>query len=176
MQFLPNSVILEGVSIVAAQQLGMNFQRGEHCLPGTRFGPGRLLYDSVRDGASPTAFHAACDGYARTLVLISDTQGRVFGFYTPHAWCGPQQTLGYSFRTDLSFSFSLGTESMNVEGLYKSTVMRASIGPCYGLFTVDLEDEFISAHIAVLGEGFESCYFEDAPFSLQRLEMWYMGV
>ena len=98
------------------------------------------------------------------------------GFYTPHAWCSPQRTMGYSYCSDHSFSFSLGIESMVVEGLYNSTVMRASIGPCYRLFTVNLQDQLLSAHIAVCGEGFESCYFEDAPFSLQHLEVWYMGV
>jgi hypothetical protein len=45
-----------------------------------------LLWRGTRDGFSPAAFHARCDGHANTLTIIEDTQGNIMGGFTPLTW------------------------------------------------------------------------------------------
>jgi hypothetical protein len=45
-----------------------------------------LLWRSSRDGCTAQAFHARCDGRARTLTLVRDADRFIFGGYTPVPW------------------------------------------------------------------------------------------
>jgi hypothetical protein len=45
-----------------------------------------LLYRGSRDGFSSEDFHKRCDGHRNTLTVILDTNGSVFGGFTPLAW------------------------------------------------------------------------------------------
>jgi hypothetical protein len=45
-----------------------------------------LLWRGSRDGFGARDFHQRCDGHANTLTLILDTDGNVFGGFTPLAW------------------------------------------------------------------------------------------
>jgi hypothetical protein len=45
-----------------------------------------LLYRGSRDGFNAADFHRQCDGHERTVVLIQDLNGYMFGGYTPVAW------------------------------------------------------------------------------------------
>jgi hypothetical protein len=45
-----------------------------------------LLWRGSRDGFSASAFHSRCDGHANTLTLILDTEGNIFGGFTPIKW------------------------------------------------------------------------------------------
>jgi hypothetical protein len=45
-----------------------------------------LLWRGNRDGFTAEEFHRRCDGQANTLTLILDTDGNVFGGFTPVAW------------------------------------------------------------------------------------------
>jgi hypothetical protein len=45
-----------------------------------------LLWRGSRDGFTARKFHRRCDGRANTLTLISDTDGNVFGGFTPVKW------------------------------------------------------------------------------------------
>jgi hypothetical protein len=45
-----------------------------------------LLWRGSRDGFSASNFHGHCDGHANTLTLILDTNGNIFGGFTPAAW------------------------------------------------------------------------------------------
>jgi hypothetical protein len=49
------------------------------------FGGNRLtlLWRGSRDGFRARAFHRRCDGHAPTLTLIQDTEGNIFGGFTP---------------------------------------------------------------------------------------------
>jgi hypothetical protein len=42
-----------------------------------------LLWRGSRDAFTGQEFHLRCDGRANTLVLISNTDGNVFGGFTP---------------------------------------------------------------------------------------------
>jgi hypothetical protein len=45
-----------------------------------------LLWRGSRDGFTAEEFHRRCDGRANTLTLIEDTDGNVFGGFTPVKW------------------------------------------------------------------------------------------
>jgi hypothetical protein len=45
-----------------------------------------LLWRGSRDGFSATEFHRRCDSRANILTLILDTDGNVFGGFTPVKW------------------------------------------------------------------------------------------
>jgi ribosomal protein L31 len=45
-----------------------------------------LLWRGSRDGFGSSVFHEKCDGHANTLTLILDTNGSIFGGFTPIAW------------------------------------------------------------------------------------------
>jgi hypothetical protein len=50
---------------------------------GKRF---KLLWRGSRDGFSASQFHGRCDGHANTLTVILDTEGNIFGGFTPVEW------------------------------------------------------------------------------------------
>jgi hypothetical protein len=45
-----------------------------------------LLWRGSRDGFTAQEFHLRCDGRGNTLTLIADTDGNVFGGFTPVKW------------------------------------------------------------------------------------------
>jgi hypothetical protein len=45
-----------------------------------------LLWRGTRDDFSACAFHRRCDGHPNTLTLILDTDGNIFGGFTPVEW------------------------------------------------------------------------------------------
>jgi hypothetical protein len=45
-----------------------------------------LLWRGSRDGFTAEEFHRRCDGRANTLTVILDTDGNVFGGFTPVEW------------------------------------------------------------------------------------------
>jgi hypothetical protein len=64
-----------------------------------------LLWRGSRDGFSAAAFHARCDGHGNTLTVIQDTNGNIFGAFSPLPWeseCKTKQD-----RTLSSFLFTV---------------------------------------------------------------------
>jgi hypothetical protein len=45
-----------------------------------------ILWRGSRDGFGASDFHGRCDGHANTLTVILDTDGNIFGGFTPVAW------------------------------------------------------------------------------------------
>jgi hypothetical protein len=45
-----------------------------------------LLWRGSRDGFRARDFHRCCDSYANTLTVILDTNGNIFGGFTPACW------------------------------------------------------------------------------------------
>jgi uncharacterized coiled-coil protein SlyX len=65
----------------------------------------KLLWRGSRDGFTAGEFHRRCDGRANTLTLIADTDGNVFGDFTPVEW---QNSSSYKGDGSLrSFLFTL---------------------------------------------------------------------
>jgi uncharacterized coiled-coil protein SlyX len=46
----------------------------------------KLLWRGSRDGFGALDFHGRCDGHKNTLTLIQDTEGNIFGGFTPVKW------------------------------------------------------------------------------------------
>jgi hypothetical protein len=53
-----------------------------------------LLWRGSRDGFRAKEFHLRCDGRANTLTLIADTDGNVFGGFTPEKWVSGWKSKG----------------------------------------------------------------------------------
>jgi hypothetical protein len=45
-----------------------------------------LLWRGSRDGFGVGDSHGRCDGHTNTLTLIEDTEGNIFGGFTPVEW------------------------------------------------------------------------------------------
>jgi hypothetical protein len=58
----------------------------------------RLLWRGTRDGFGGRDFHSRCDGHGNTLTVIEDTNGNIFGGYTPLAWESRERTGNGSNR------------------------------------------------------------------------------
>jgi hypothetical protein len=68
----------EGVSVIAP-----DFGKAFSEFRGKRF---KFLWRGSRDGFGSNDFHRLCDGHAPTVILVSDTNGNIFGGFTPVAW------------------------------------------------------------------------------------------
>jgi hypothetical protein len=66
-----DSVIISDFPEILAEFHGMQFS---------------LLWRGGRDGFGAPDFHSRCDGHANTLTVILDTDGNIFGGFTPVAW------------------------------------------------------------------------------------------
>jgi hypothetical protein len=51
-----------------------------------------LLWRGSRDGFQKEEFHRRCDGHANTLTVILDTNGNIFGGFTPVKWASPKKS------------------------------------------------------------------------------------
>jgi archaellum component FlaC len=49
----------------------------------------KILWRGSRDGFTAREFHGRCDGHANTLTVILDTNGNIFGGFTPLKWESP---------------------------------------------------------------------------------------
>jgi hypothetical protein len=74
-----------------------------------------LLWRGGRDGFRTRDFHRRCDGHANTLTVILDTNGNIFGGFTPvkwelREWNGANGSEDNRFKADpssMSFLFTL---------------------------------------------------------------------
>jgi hypothetical protein len=74
-----------------------------------------LLWRGSRDGFRASDFHDRCDGHANTLTVILDTDGNIFGRFTPvewesRPWNGIRREANNCFKADTSlksFVFTL---------------------------------------------------------------------
>jgi hypothetical protein len=73
-----------------------------------------LLWRGSRDGFGARDFHSRCDGHANTLTVILDTNGNIFGGFTPvewesRVWDGKASTCKKLLKTDPSLKSFLFT-------------------------------------------------------------------
>lgn len=64
-----------------------------------------LLYRGTRDGFDASDFHWKCDGQGKTLVLVKNASGHVFGGFASMPWRRP--SFGVNKRAPGSFLFTL---------------------------------------------------------------------
>jgi hypothetical protein len=64
-----------------------------------------VLWQGGRDGFSASEFHRRCDGHTNTLTMILDTEGNIFGAFTPVKWESVSEWKGDGSQK--SFLFTL---------------------------------------------------------------------
>jgi hypothetical protein len=68
---------------------------------------GRRFEIRWRDGFDAKEFHRRCDGRGNTLTVILDTEGNVFGGFTPAKWESSERDYAKADQSLKSFVFSL---------------------------------------------------------------------
>ncbi len=126
-----------------------------------------LLYRASRDGFTNVAFHAKCDGRAKTITIIKTRDNYVFGGYTGASW---DSTSGYKYDTS-AYIFSLrrngvsGLSRYSVGSGYYSYAIYASaaFGPTFGgghnLYIRDRSDVYTGSYT------YHSSYYSGIPSS-----------
>jgi hypothetical protein len=66
-----------------------------------------LLWRGSCDDFRASGFHSRCDGHPNTLTVILDTNGNMFGGFTPVEWESPQKGKDKADPTLKSFLFTL---------------------------------------------------------------------
>jgi hypothetical protein len=75
--------------------------------------PFDLLWRGSRDGFQVGDFHRRCDGHGNTLTLILDTNGNIFGGFSPAIWesyVGQTETAAKRQKRSQSDEFPLHTQ------------------------------------------------------------------
>jgi hypothetical protein len=99
-----------------------------------------LLWRGSRDGFDVQEFHRRCDGHANTLTVILDTNGNIFGGFTPVEW---ESRISYCFKADdslKSFVFTLKNPhdvparrfALKVEQKQNAIYCHFGWSPCFG--------------------------------------------
>jgi hypothetical protein len=107
-----------------------------------------LLWRGGRDGFGGRDFHGRCDGHANTLTLIEDTNGNIFGGFTPVEWesrvwnrkNGNEDNGWKADETLKSFIFTLKnphnvparTFALNAERKDQAIYCASNFGPSFG--------------------------------------------
>jgi hypothetical protein len=60
-------------------------QQKKQIMKWTKKGNWKLLYRGSRDGFEASSFHEKCDKKGETVVIIN-SNGQLFGGYTPNSW------------------------------------------------------------------------------------------
>jgi hypothetical protein len=102
----------------------------------------RLLWRGTRDGFSANAFHQRCDHRSGSLTIILDSDGNVFGGFTPVKW---DSTSGYkgdcslaSFLFTLANPHGLPARRFDLAVTGKAIFCDAALGPTFGGCPADL--------------------------------------
>jgi hypothetical protein len=107
-----------------------------------------LLWRGSRDGFRARDFHNRCDGHPNTLTVILDTNGNIFGGFTPvewesRKWNGKKGSENNCRKADpslKSFLFTLKNPhnvparrfALNAQRQHKAITCRSTWGPCVG--------------------------------------------
>jgi hypothetical protein len=106
-----------------------------------------LLWRGSRDGFRARDFHRRCDGHANTLTVILDTDGNVFGGFTPVEWesceyngkAGKENNCWKADDSLMSFLFTLKNPhniparrfALRAEGKWPAIGCDSKYGPCF---------------------------------------------
>jgi hypothetical protein len=103
-----------------------------------------LLWRGSRDGFGYIEFHRRCDGHANTLTVISDSNGNIFGGFTPVKWESPFLPSARADDSLKSFLFTLKNPCkvtarkfpLKAEAKDQAIWCRSWHGPCFNGFVV----------------------------------------
>jgi hypothetical protein len=107
-----------------------------------------LLWRGSRDGFEAKDFHGRCDGHSNTLTVILDTEGNIFGGFTPLKWESQVWNRKYweddnTWKADdsqKSFVFTLNNPnnipakifSLKAEWKHQAISSNSECGPSFG--------------------------------------------
>jgi hypothetical protein len=113
-----------------------------------------ILWRGSRDGFKAQEFHLRCDGHANTLIVILDTNGNIFGGFTPveresRVWNGMDDLWNNCFKADdsqKSFLFTLKNPhniparrfALKTEEKQQAIYCDSIWSPCFGSFPSDI--------------------------------------
>jgi len=120
---------------------------------------GGLLFQTSKDGQSPSTFHSRCDSKGPTVVIVQTKGGNVFGGYTYTSWAS---SGGYSGSTK-AFLFRLRPSMKRFDQRNSNAIYRhSSYGPVFG-----------SGHDLVLKdcEHVATCYVQSSTYSTSGYEL-----
>jgi hypothetical protein len=98
-----------------------------------------LLWRGSRDGFGARVFHNRCDGHPNTLTVILDTDGNIFGGFTPVTWESHKKTPRKADPSLTSFLFTLKNPhnvparrfALKAERKNEAIFCRSDLGPCF---------------------------------------------
>jgi hypothetical protein len=126
------------------------------------------LWRGGRDGFSASQFHGRCDGHANAKTVILDTDGNIFGGFTPVAW----ELLNGMCKADnsqKSFVFTLTNPhnvaaprfALRAERKHTAMICNSGWGSCFdGDCAIGLSDH-CNANTDSYTFGFSCCYIND---------------
>lgn len=102
-----------------------NWSRGQvHSIP---------IYDGKRDGFSNAIFHEKCDGIGHTVLVISLSNGRVFGGYTPLKWDSSGRYKADASVSSFLFAFCRQSGIKYPQtNVHKTIFCGSEYGPTFG--------------------------------------------
>jgi hypothetical protein len=104
------------------------------------------LWRGSRDGFEAQEFHRRCDGHSNTLTVILDTEGNIFGGFTPVEWESPPSWKGKADDSVKSFVFTLKNPH-NISARRFALIAKekdwaiscdSERGPCFGCVPSDI--------------------------------------
>lgn len=108
-----------------------------------------LIYKATRDGDKADNFHAMCDSYNNTIVLIKTTKGRKFGGFTHEKWEGEDvnkiDNRAFLFSIDKQKTYDVYKNDEAI-GCYKLN------GPDFCGWQIVIHDNFLSNKQCYTGE------------------------
>jgi hypothetical protein len=105
-----------------------------------------LRWRGSRDGFRASEFHLRCDGHGNTLTVVLDTEGNVFGGFTPVTWklqnpeTSARPRIPADDGRDRSFLFTVKNPhniparrfALKSEGQAHAIFCVPGVGPCFG--------------------------------------------
>jgi hypothetical protein len=156
-----------------------------------------LLWRGSRDGFGARDFHNRCDGHANTLTVILDTNGNIFGCFTPTEWesrkeIGSGRNCHKSDPTLKSFQFTLRNPhnfpprrfSLNTNAQDHAITCRSQSGPCFGGIAISDNCNANTESSAFLGITYmndtgisgERVFTSSAVFKVNEIEVFQIAV
>jgi hypothetical protein len=121
-------------------------------LGATRFA---LLWRGSRDGFGAKDFHNRCDGHTNTLTFVKDTNGNIFGGFTPVAWASSggynsdHSLASFIFTLKNPYNVRMRTFALKEDRRHNAIGRNAEDGPKFGVNCIR-----ISSHCNVNNDSF----------------------
>jgi uncharacterized coiled-coil protein SlyX len=130
-----------------------------------------LLWRGSRDGFGARDFHERCDGRATTLTLIQDTEGNIFGGFTPvewesREWYWKADPSLKSFVFTLKNPHNLAARKFALTSPTKAIYCDPGRGPCFGWTSLD------PSYVNDTGLGGKTVFTGSEKFTVKEIEVF----